>query len=101
MTDVGGAVVVLLDNGSEHGPAVAQALAEAGISVVTVHGQGRAPEGRAHLAGEPSNPVDVDAAKTMAEELFGRLDGVVDITDLPADPAEAVATLAKVLGRRS
>jgi hypothetical protein len=83
-------VVVLLDNGSAHGPNVARALAEAGVAVLTVHGQGRAPEGRGHYAGDPSDPFDVETATTMATDLFGPVDAVVDVADLPADPSAAV-----------
>lgn len=88
-----GRVVVLLDNDTAHGPTVAHALAEAGASVVTVHGQGRAPEGRGHLAGDPSDPMDVETASTMAAELFGPVDVVVDAADLPDQPADAIRAL--------
>lgn len=94
MPELAGRVVVLLDNGSEHGPLVARALAEAGVSVLTVHGQGRPPEGRAVFAGDPSDPVDVDTAQTMAAELFGAVHAVVDVADLPDDPARAIDVLA-------
>jgi NAD(P)-dependent dehydrogenase (short-subunit alcohol dehydrogenase family) len=88
MPELGGRVVVLLDNGTPHGPHVARALAEAGVCVVTVHGQGRAPEGRAHLSGDPSEPLDVATAKEMARELFGPVDAVIDVADLPDDDSD-------------
>jgi len=94
VSSLSGKVVVLLDNGSAHGVDVARALAEAGVSVVTVHGQGRPPEGRAVFAGDPSDPVDVQSAQTMATELFGRVDAVIDVADLPADPQRAIDTVA-------
>jgi hypothetical protein len=96
MGDSGGRVLVLLDNGSPHGPDVARALAQAGIAVLTVHGQGRAPEGRGHFAGDPSDPVDVETATTMATELFGTVDAVIDVADLPADPEQALAAVDRI-----
>lgn len=89
-----GRVLVLLDNGSSHGANVARALAQAGASVVTVHGQGRPPEGRAVFAGDPSDPVDVETAQTMAAELFGTVDAVIDVADLPDDPERAIHTVS-------
>lgn len=94
LSNLSGKVVVLLDNGSAHGAHVAKALAEAGVSVMTLHGQGRPPEGRAVFAGDPADPVDVDAAQTMASELFGRVDAVIDVADLPEDPSGAIDTVA-------
>lgn len=90
MGELAGRVLVLLDNGSPHGAHVARALAQAGASVVTVHGQGRPPEGRAVFAGDPSDPVDVETAETMATELFGTVDAVIDVADLPDDPERAI-----------
>lgn len=95
MSELGGRVVVLLDNGSPHGTLVAKTLAEAGASVLTVHGQGRAPEGRGHFAGDPSEPMDVDTASTMATELFGPVSLVLDVADVP-DTADAAAIVNAV-----
>lgn len=101
MSELGGKVIVLLDNGCEHGPFVARALADAGASVVTVHGQGRAPEGRGHLAGDPSDPMDVETASTMAAELFGAVNAVVDVADVPvnADLAQVVDAVRAKLAK--
>lgn len=95
MSELGGAVIVLLDNGSPHGSLVAKALAEAGASVVTVHGQGRPPEGRGHFAGDPSDPMDVETASTMATELFGPVSLVLDVADVPVN-ADAVGVVGAV-----
>jgi hypothetical protein len=80
-----GRVFVLLDDGTAaDGAEVAHGLAEAGASIVTVHEEGRPPDGRAVFAGSPANPFDVDAARAMAAELFGPVDAVVDLADLPS-----------------
>jgi hypothetical protein len=90
-------VFVLLDPGPTAGGAdaseVARLLAEAGASVVTVHQDPRPPEGRALYAGDPTDPVDVETATTMAAELFGPVDAVVDLADLPPRPADVIAVL--------
>ena len=101
MNELGGRVIVLLDNGAEHGASVAKALAEAGASVVTVHGQGRPPEGRGHFAGDPSDPMDVETAKTMATELFGSVSAVVDVADVPvnAGPHEVVDAVRSLVDK--
>jgi NAD(P)-dependent dehydrogenase (short-subunit alcohol dehydrogenase family) len=90
-----GRVFVLLDNGASVSSAdVARALAEAGAAVVTVHGE-RPPEGRGVLAGDPSDPLDVEAATTMAQELFGPVDALLDLADLPPVAVEAVAEVRR------
>lgn len=103
MSELGGRVIVLLDNGSEHGSLVAKALAEAGASVLTVHGQGRAPEGRGHYAGDPSDPMDVETAAIMATELFGPVSLVFDAADVPvnAKASDMVATIRAKIDERS
>lgn len=100
MGELGGRVIVLLDNGSPHGPLVARALAEAGASVLTVHGQGRAPEGRGHFAGDPTDPLDVETASTMATDLFGPVSLVLDLADLPVnvDAGAVVGAVRQKLG---
>ncbi|MDQ1445724.1 MAG: hypothetical protein QOI20_2188 [Acidimicrobiaceae bacterium] len=87
---LGGRVLVLLDNGSEHGAHVARALAQAGASVLTVHGQGRPPEGRGLFSGDGGDPLDVGTATTMATELFGPVDAVLDVADLPDGDPDAL-----------
>lgn len=91
-----GRVFVLLDTGSSLASAeVAKGLAEAGAAVVTVHGE-RPPAGRGVLAGDPSDPLDLEAAKTMAQELFGPVDAILDlVADLPPDAAEALAEVRR------
>jgi hypothetical protein len=94
--ELGGRVFVLLDNGgSTASVELARGLAEAGAAVVTVHGEGRAPEGRGHLAGDPAEPLDVDAATAMATELFGPVDAVLEVADLPVRPEDAVAEVQR------
>ena len=96
MTELSGRVFVLLDNGSSTASAdIARGLAEDGASVVTVHGQGTRPEGRGHFAGDPSDPLDVDAAVTMATELFGPVDAVLDLADLPRMAMDALAEVRR------
>jgi NAD(P)-dependent dehydrogenase (short-subunit alcohol dehydrogenase family) len=91
-----GRVLVLLDDGrSTDSAAVARALAEAGAAVVTVHGEGRAPDGRAEFVADPSNPIDVDTAVTMATELFGPVDGVVSLGELSVHAPSAIEELAR------
>jgi hypothetical protein len=70
---------------------VARRLAVAGASVVTLHQDGRGPEGRAVFAGDSAEPLDVDTARTMAAELFGPVDAVLDLADLPPDADGVVA----------
>ncbi len=102
MPELDGRVLVLLDDGrSTDAVAVAHALADAGASIVTLHGQGRGADGRGLFAGDPSDPLDVDAARTMAAELFGPVDAVVDLAELPRMPAEAVAAVTRRLGHLS
>jgi hypothetical protein len=90
-------VFVLLDPGPPGGAAdaseVARLLAEAGASVVTVHQDARPPEGRALYAGDPTDPVDVETASAMAAELFGPVDAVLDLADLPPRPADVVVVV--------
>jgi hypothetical protein len=94
MGDLAGRVFVLLDGGDSAGSAdLARGLAEAGAAIVTVHGQGRGADGRAVYIGDPSDSIDIEAASTMAAELFGPVDAVVDLAELPVDPAVAVQEL--------
>lgn len=92
--DLAGRVFVLLDDGTgADAAAVAHGLAEAGASVVTLHEEGGAPDGRASFTGSPTNPIDVDAAQTMATELFGPVDAVLYLSELPNSADTAVRKL--------
>jgi hypothetical protein len=92
--ELAGRVFVLLDAGDSAASAgLARGLAEAGAAIVTVHGHGRGADGRGVFAGDPTDPVDVDTAATMAAELFGPVDAVLDLAELPADPGVAVKEL--------
>lgn len=96
MGELAGRVFVLLDDGQAlASAAVSRALAEAGAAIITVHGAGAAPEGRGLFVGDPGEPVDVETATTMATELFGPVDGVVSVADLPDEPDKAVAELTR------
>lgn len=96
MPELTGRVFVLLDNGRSLDAAeVAGALAEAGAATITVHGEGRAPDGRGVFVGDPENPLDVETAHTMATELFGPVNAVLDLADLPEMPEEAVAAVLR------
>lgn len=91
-----GRVFVVLDPGlPANGAEVARLLAEAGASVLTVHQDDRPPEGRAVLAADPTDPVDVETATTMAGELFGPVDAVVNLTDLPDDPFDVFSVIRR------
>ena len=90
-SELDGRVFVLLDDGRSADAAdVARVLAEAGASVVTLHDEPRAPEGTAVFAGDPGDSVDVETAETMAAELFGPVDAVLNAADLPRMPEEAL-----------
>lgn len=96
LAELAGRVFVMLDAGSSARAAeVARALAEAGASVVTLHGDGRGADGRAVFAGDPRDELDVEAARTMAAELFGPVDAVLDAADLPRMPDEAVQAVLR------
>lgn len=96
LAELAGRVFVVLDDGSSDRAAdVARALAEAGASVVTLHGEDRGADGRGVFAGDPGAELDVEAAKTMAAELFGPVDAVLDAADLPAMPDEAVRAVLR------
>jgi hypothetical protein len=57
---------------------------------LTVHGQGRPPEGRGLFSGDGGDPLDVGTATTMATELFGPVDAVLDVADLPDGDPDAL-----------
>jgi len=96
MNELDGRVFVLLDDGRSVDSAdVARALAEAGAAIVTVHGERRGPDGRGVFAGDPGDALDVEAAETMAGELFGPVNAVLDLADLPRMPAEAVQAVLR------
>ncbi|HZQ28001.1 MAG TPA: hypothetical protein VFA94_09915 [Acidimicrobiales bacterium] len=89
-----GRVFVVLDPGpSTDAAEVARLLAEAGASVLTVHQDDRPPDGRGVLVADPTDSVDVETATTMAAELFGPVDAVVDLADLPPGAAQVVSVI--------
>jgi hypothetical protein len=98
MSALAGRVFVLLETGAQPAAELGRLLAEAGASTITVHGHDQPPGGRGLLAGDPSNPLDVDAATAMATELFGPVDAVLDLSSLPADPEAALAALHNRFG---